>query len=121
MCRISGFASLINFGVVNVTFAKALGAPEGHHHHARHVNGGEQGRQRADEPKRFAPYRVRQTKRAGAPGLPKNLILRKEAGKDRYARNRQPAGKHGRKRDGHVFLESAHAPHVLLVMHAVDY
>src|SRR5882672_9944203 len=108
-------------GVVKLYFAKSFGAPKRHHHHARHVHGGEQGRQRADEPERFAPGWARQTKSPRTPGFPKNFILRKEPGKNRYARNRQPACEHGCKRDRHVLLQPPHAAHVLLMMHAVNY
>src|SRR5882724_7915559 len=116
LSRIGGFVR-----VVNVTLAKAFGAPEGHNHHARHINGGEQGCQRGDEPKRLTPRRARQTERSCAPRFPKDLVLGKESGKNRYARDGEPSSEHGRKRDGHVFPESTHASHVLLVMHAMDY
>src|SRR5712675_1441401 len=93
-------------GVVKVGFAKALTSPEGHHHHARHVNSGEQRRQRANGPKRLAPNRVRQTKRTGTPGFPQDLVFRKEPGEDWYAGNSQPTREHGCKGDGHILLES---------------
>ncbi len=56
-----------------------------------------------------------------APRLPKNFVFRKEAGPDRHAANRQPARAHRQPGDRHVLAQSAHAPHVLLVMHAVNY
>src|SRR5215213_9529325 len=99
-----------------VRFAETLTAPEGHHHHARHVNRGQKRGERTDGPEKLAEASRWQTKSRRAPGLPENLIFREKAGEDRNAANRQPARRHRRKRDRHVFPETAHAAHVLLVM-----
>src|SRR5829696_5255099 len=90
-------------------------------HHARHVDRGQKRRERADGPEKFAERRRRKTKRRRAPCLPENLVLRKETGEDWNAADREPPRHHRRERDGHVLLEPAHAPHVLLVVHAVNY
>src|SRR4030095_9239863 len=106
--------------VISMVFAKAFCAPERHDHHPRHVNGCEKGCKGADKPQCFAPGWAGKAELARAPNLPKNLILPKKTGKDGNAENRQPTSQHRRKGNGHVFLETTHTTHVLLVMHAVN-
>src|SRR5437773_1009441 len=104
-----------------MSLTKAFSAPERHYHHARHVDCRLQGRQCADGPEHLVPARPGQAKPWRAPGFPENLILRKEPGEDRNARNGKPARQHSRESYRHVLLQAAHAPHILLMMHAVDY
>src|SRR2546426_8868037 len=107
--------------VVNMLLTESLGAPERHHHHARHVNRREQRRYCANNPERSAPGRIWQTKRARAPNFPENLIFGKEPSEDWYAGDRQPSSQHRRESYGHVFFQPTHAPHVLLVIHPMNY
>src|SRR5262245_59953730 len=97
-------------------FKKSFFAPEGHRHQARHVEGSAGGRDGADKPDQPAKVNVISRRR-----LPENLILGPEAAERNDAANRQPAGEEGPVRVGHVLLQTAHAPHVLLVVHAVNH
>src|SRR6185369_10517474 len=103
-----------------MAFSESLFSPEGHYHQARHVDRGQQSSDRADKPKRFAEVRRHPGNRT-TPCLPKDLVFRKEAGKDGHATDRQPARAHGQPGDGHVLAQVSHAAHVLLVMHAMNY
>src|SRR5713101_5921346 len=103
------------------SFPESLSPPECHDHHSRHVDRGKQSCQRANGPKQFAKCGTRQTESAGAPRLPKDLILGKKAGKDWDSGNREPAGQHGGESDWHVLLQPSHPSHILLVMHPVYY
>ncbi len=91
-------------------------APESHGHQTGHVKRRAGRRDRADDPDQPANWNV-----SGRRRVPENFIFRPETAKRNDAADRQPAGEESHVRVGHVLLESAHTPHVLLVMHAVNH
>src|ERR1051325_1175229 len=101
-----------------VCLAESLSAPEGHDHQPRHVDGGEQRGQSADDPQDFTEAALN-ANACGAPGLPQNHGLEEERGEEENTADRQPAGKKCYKGDGHVFPKPASAPQILLEMHTV--
>src|ERR1051326_3263809 len=68
------------FRVTRTCLSKTLTAPERHHHQPRHVDRGQQRRDRADHPQHF----IERSESRRAPRLPKDLILRKETGPERH-------------------------------------
>ena len=54
-------------------------------------------------------------------GSPTDSALKEEAGPDGNPTDRQPARAHRQPGDRHVLAQAAHAAHVLLMMHAVNY
>src|SRR3990170_3552120 len=57
----------------------------------------------------------------GRERLPQDLVLGEEARQPRDPRNRQGRGEHREERDGNVFPQSPHLPHVLLPREGVDH
>src|SRR5438067_8445626 len=107
------------FVMVMISFTETLVAPESHHHQTRHVNRGQQSRDYANKPQSLCRS-GRQIEWSGDPNLPKNFVFRKKAGPDWHAADRQPSADHRDPGDWHVFAQTAHATHVLLVMHAMN-
>src|SRR5262245_58189825 len=53
-------------------------------------------------------------------GVPENFIFRPETTKRNDPADCQPSSEEGQECDGHVFFQTTHPAHVLLVVHTVD-
>src|ERR1043166_318595 len=90
-------------------------APESHRHQARHVK---RGAGRGDGP--HQPNNPTHGNMSRRGGVPKNFVFRPETAERNNAADSQPTGHKSPIRFGHVLAQSAHFPHVLFVMHAMD-
>src|SRR3954447_25164309 len=106
--------SLVSFSAA-VTAEKSFFSPESHRHQARHIKSSTDGSERGYQPKDPAEWNV-----SCAGSIPENFVFGPEAAERNDSANRQPAGKEGPVRVGHVLLQAAHPTHVLLVMHTVN-
>src|SRR2546423_9888736 len=97
-------------------FPKPLIAPESHRNEPRHVKGSACRRNRRDQPEHPAVWNKRSRSR-----IPQNLVFRPEAAERNDAADGEPARQKSPVGVRHVFAQPAHAPHVLLVVHAVYY
>ena len=83
-------------------------------HHAPHVEGRHGGGGETHRPENGGAF-MRTVR------LPENLVLGEEAREAGNARDGHAADPHGAEGDRDLVLEPAHAPHVLLAAHGVDY
>ena len=103
-----------------MSLAKSLLTPERHHHHARHVDRSQQRSERTNKPEKLAEA-GRGKLNAGALHVFQRISsFEKKPAKIGIPLDRQPARQHRRESDRHVLPEPTHAPHVLLVMHAMN-
>ena len=88
-------------------------APEGPSHQTRHVESGQGGAHRADQPEKFiSEWRgIRH---------PENLVLTEEAGKRRQTDDRDPAEHEREVSDRQIFLKSTHLANVLFFVHGMN-
>src|SRR5215204_7820729 len=124
-CGISGIvlsqALVVSSGVRFVGFTaggcfeKSLAAPERQRHQPCHVERSTRRGDRADEPDEPAERDVRSQS-----CIPEYLVLGPETTERNDAADREPAGHERPVRVRHVLPQAAHAPHVLLVVHAVN-
>src|ERR1044072_3947105 len=96
-------------------FEEFLLAPERHRHQSRHVKSGTRGGNRADQPDDPAERNVRRRC-----CVPEYFVFGPETAERNDAADREPSGHERPVRVRHVLLQTTHAPHVLLVVHAVN-
>src|SRR5690349_25129498 len=83
---------------------KTLRAPEGHDHHPRHIDSGQNSRESRDDPKYLLAGKRESARKVivRRERLIQDLVLRKEACEDRDAADRKPAGRHRDEGDRHI-------------------
>src|SRR5258705_13692406 len=112
---IGGSVRLVSFAA-SLLLKESLFAPERHCHQSRHVECRTCRGDGTNQPNDPAVGNV-----SGRCCVPENFVLRPETAEGNNAADSQPAREEGPVGVGHVFLKTTHTPHVLFVMHSMDY
>src|SRR5258705_6562629 len=112
---VCGSVRLVSFAA-SLLLKEPFFTPERHCHQTRNVERRTTRGNGTNQPKDPAIGNV-----GGRCCVPENFVLRPESAEGNNAADSQPAREEGPVGVGHVFLQTAHAPHVLFVMHSMDY
>src|SRR5258705_7417197 len=112
---VGGSVRLVSFAA-SLLFEESFFTPERHCHQTRHVERGTCRGDGTNQPNDSTIGNV-----GARCCVPENFVLRPESAEGNNAADSQPACEEGPVGVGHVFLQTAHTPHVLFVMHSMDY